>query len=337
MHRVYRNIFLTTFLKMRATLWASQLLVLTTTTAFLPPPPTLGTYRPCRKTNFKMMGSLASRAPEPGKLSVKVGGKALNVWGVLFGASMTAWVVALYPLVLSCAAVSFAFDRKKRRAMDFMVTWWAKLSMLFCGYRPEIIGQEHLPMKGEAVLFAPNHCSYLDILTLSGFLRRPFKYISKIEILRIPLIGWAMNFAGHVALRRADRRSQLETYKAAVSALKNGNSIVAFPEGTRSTDGILQPFKRGPFKMAKDAGVDVIPVAIYDLHKFHPTSALMPLARPKGVQIKILPRISSQNNDVNDILDSAWTSVNSALPPHQQSSVLDDGDDDSTSNAAIAD
>jgi len=109
--------------------------------------------------------------------------------------------------------------------------------MLTVGYAPQIRNPENLPPRGKAVMYIPNHCSYLDILTLSGFLGRPFKYISKIEILRIPLIGWAMGFAGHVAIKRADRRSQLETYKQAVQSLKDGNSLVVFAEGTRSLDG----------------------------------------------------------------------------------------------------
>ena len=187
--------------------------------------------------------------PKPGPLALKLGGKSINLTGLWFGASMTIWVIALYPLVLTCAITSRLFDPKKRRPMDFMVWLWARCSMLTCLHRPKVTGKENLPEKGVPVLIVPNHCSYLDILTLSAFMPRPFKYISKIEILRIPFIGWAMGFAGHIALRRADRRSQLETFKDTVESLKNGNSVVAFAEGTRSADGTLQKFKRGPFKI----------------------------------------------------------------------------------------
>lgn len=190
--------------------------------------------------------------------------------------------------------------------------------MLTCGYRPRVLGLEELPPRGEAVLYVPNHCSYLDILTLSGFLPRPLKYISKIEILRIPLIGWAMSFAGHVALRRSDRRSQLESYKKAVESLKNGNSLTAFAEGTRSVDGRLQPFKRGPFKMALDAGVDVIPLAIRDLHRWHPSSAIMPLGRPRDVELMILPRVTTPGKTPEQILEECHSAVNDALPLHQR-------------------
>lgn len=255
-------------------------------------------------------------AVSPGRLSVKVGGKALNACGVWFVFAMTAWVFALYPLVLSLGLFSFAFDVKRRRAMDWVVSLWARLSMLTCGYRPRVTGE--LPPRGDAVLFVPNHTSYLDILTLSGFLGRPFKYISKIEILRIPLIGWAMSMAGHVALRRSDRRSQLECFTKAVGSLKDGNSLVAFAEGTRSLDGKLSAFKRGPFKMAIESGVDVVPVALKDLHRWHPPAALMPLARPRNVEIQVLPRISTKDKTAEAVLDECYKAVNDALPDHQK-------------------
>jgi len=265
------------------------------------------------------VGVYARGAPAPGRFALTLGGKRLNPVGALFGLSMTAWVVVLYPLVLTCAAASRLFDRARRRPMDAMVRFWAKISMLTCGYRPKLVGAENLPEKGAAALYVPNHGSYLDIFTLSAFLPRDFKYISKIEILRIPLIGWAMGFAGHIALRRADRRSQLESYRAAVASLKAGNSLVAFAEGTRTPDGRLRPFKRGPFKMALDAGVDVIPIALCDVWKYHPPSAIMPLAVPRGVEIKVLPPVKTQGRTADELMAEVQAAVDAALPPHQRS------------------
>ena len=92
--------------------------------------------------------------------------------------------------------------------------------------------------------------------------------MSKIEILDIPLIGWAMRWAGHIAIRRGDRRSQLETFKDTVASLKAGNAVVTFAEGTRSTDGRLANFKAGPFKMAINAGVDIVPVSLVNIWRW---------------------------------------------------------------------
>ena len=120
-------------------------------------------------------------------------------------------------------------------------------SMTICGYTPEVVGLEHLEGVGHC-LYVPNHASFLDILTLTGFVPRPMKYVSEAKILEIPLIGWPMRLAGHVALKRGNRRSQLETFKDTVASLEKGNSLITFAEGGRSVSGKLMPFKRGEAK-----------------------------------------------------------------------------------------
>uniref|UniRef100_A0A7S0W2L7 Phospholipid/glycerol acyltransferase domain-containing protein n=1 Tax=Hemiselmis tepida TaxID=464990 RepID=A0A7S0W2L7_9CRYP len=182
---------------------------------------------------------------------LKVAGKdASPIIGLFFVVACFGWAAVLYPAIGLCYAFGKAFDQKRRRAVDWIVHWWAKLTCLTILYKPKVIGTENLPPQDEAVMYIPNHCSYLDIFTLSGFLPRAFKYVSKIEILRIPLIGWAMQAAGHIAIRRMDKRSQLQTFKDTVECLANGNSIVTFAEGTRSASGRLMSFKKGPIKMA---------------------------------------------------------------------------------------
>ena len=95
--------------------------------------------------------------------------------------------------------------------------------MTMCGYKPEVVGLEHLNGIGHC-LYAPNHTSFLDILTLTGFVPRPMKYVSKADILKIPFIGWPMRLAGHIALHTDSRRSQLETFRKSVGEL-NHNPI----------------------------------------------------------------------------------------------------------------
>ena len=262
--------------------------------------------------------------PKPGPLALKLGGKSINLTGLWFGASMTIWVIALYPLVLTCAITSRLFDPKKRRPMDFMVWLWARCSMLTCLYRPKVTGKEHLPEKGVPVRIVPNHCAYLDILTLSAFMPRPFKYISKIEILRIPFIGWAMGFAKHIAIRRTDRASQLATFKEAVATLQAGNSLVTFPEGTRSKDGRLMDFKKGPFTMAASAGVRVVPVSIVGTHLFQPPSSVLPMAPPRGVRIVVHPPLDAPaKKKEGETMEATKAAVLSALPLSMQPLVPD--------------
>merc|ERR1719454_1645253 len=173
--------------------------------------------------------------------------------------------------------------------------------MMLFGASVTVEGAENLPAAGEPLMYVPNHCSFLDIFVLSGYLPRRFKYISKIEILRIPLIGWAMGFAKHIAISRMDRASQLKTLKDAVETLKDGNSLVTFPEGTRSKDGRLADFKKGPFTMASRAGVRIVPITIVGTHLFQPPGAFTPCAIPRGVRIICHPPLDAPAAKQEDV------------------------------------
>ena len=154
--------------------------------------------------------------------------------------------------------------------------------------------------------------------TRQGTVPRAFKYMSKQEILQIPIIGWAMQMAGHIGIKRMDKRSQLEAFKAAVDALKKGNSVVTFAEGTRSPDGRLQSMKAGPIKMAVKAGVKVVPVSICNLYKWMPATAGTPLAFPQQIEVKIHPAMDTKGKTEEELLNYVYNSVNEGLPDHQK-------------------
>ena len=239
-----------------------------------------------------------------------------KIAGASFALIATVVVIAMYPFVLSAALIGFICDKKRHRYNDFVVQWWARLSMIIFFAKVTVEGVENLPPADEAVMYTPNHCSFLDIFALSGYMPRRFKYISKIEILRIPLIGWAMGFAKHIAIRRTDRASQLKTLRDAIETLKDGNSLVTFPEGTRSKDGRIAAFKKGPFTMASRAGVRIVPISVIGTHLFHPPNAALPWAIPRGVRIVIHPSIDPPAEKQEDkALIAAREAIISALPP----------------------
>ena len=250
------------------------------------------------------------------------GGRVAGVAIVLIHVSglqgSAVWAVVLFPFVLVAYAYSKAFDELKRRAVDFSVSLWAKGAMLSLCYWPTLIGKENLPPDDEPVMYIPNHCSYLDIFTLSGTVPRAFKYMSKQEILAIPIIGWAMQMAGHIGIKRMDKRSQLEAFKAVVDALKKGNSVVTFAEGTRSPDGRLQTMKSGAIKMAQKAGVRIVPVSICNLYKWMPTTALTPMAFPQRVEVKIHPPVDPAGKTEEELLEYVYDCVNEGLPEYQK-------------------
>lgn len=248
-----------------------------------------------------------------------VGKKEVNpVIGLLFLIGAFLWAVVLLPAVIGAYFWSMTFDKLRRRAVDFMVGLWAKGAMVSLLYWPKLTGKDNLPPNQEAVMYIPNHCSYLDIFTLSGIIPRKFKYVSKQEILQIPIIGWAMQMAGHIGIKRMDKRSQLQTFKDTVQAMQNGNSIVTFAEGTRSPDGRLRAFKKGPVKMAIKAGVRIVPVSICNLYRWMPNSAATPLAFPRDVEVKIHPPIDPAGKSEEEVLEYVYKCVDQGLPPYQK-------------------
>jgi 1-acyl-sn-glycerol-3-phosphate acyltransferase len=107
-----------------------------------------------------------------------------------------------------------------------------------------------------------NHESFVDILLISH-LPTEMKWMSKIEILRIPLVGWMMRLARDIPLERGDAASIAKALEASRERLNSKVSVMIFPEGTRSKTGELRPFKTGAFRLAIEAQVPVLPLAVY--------------------------------------------------------------------------
>ena len=214
-----------------------------------------------------------------------------KVFGITFALLTALVVTGIYPLVISATIYSKLFDNERRRANDYVVQWWARTTLTLFGAKVALEGQENLPPPGEAVMYVPNHCSFLDIFSLSGFLPRRFKYISKIEILRIPLVGWAMGFAKHIALARTDRKSQLKTLKEAVETLK-ATPPPPLSASASASSLLLSPLS--PHLSPTHLPCSPLPLLLLSLllpHRPRPNSApLPPPLRPPPLSGGQLPR-----------------------------------------------
>ncbi len=157
-------------------------------------------------------------------------------------------------------AATFLFDRR-RVALHLYSCFWASFYVYMNPlWRCRVVGRERLPWRGPAVIVA-NHLSLVDILVLYG-LYRPFKWVSKAELFRVPFVGWNMSINQYVSLSRGDRDSIRKMWARCLELLRQGSPVLIFPEGTRSDTGRLQAFKDGAFKLASEAGCPLIPVAI---------------------------------------------------------------------------
>ena len=129
--------------------------------------------------------------------------------------------------------------------------------------------------KGQSYVVAANHQSYWDAFLMYGFLGIKFKWIMKKELGKIPFVGWACAMAGHILIERSSRVKSMESIRKAESKLKNGMSVVIFPEGTRTPDGNMGRFKRGAFMISQELKLPILPVTIdgnYDVMSRHAKS-----------------------------------------------------------------
>ncbi|MBN1968754.1 MAG: 1-acyl-sn-glycerol-3-phosphate acyltransferase [Candidatus Delongbacteria bacterium] len=145
--------------------------------------------------------------------------------------------------------------RKKAKKMSHL---WSKSIFKWLNTNVEIINEENIP-EGPVVVIS-NHQSSLDIPLLMCYLKNNPSFIAKKELKRIPVVSFWMNLLGCVYLDRKSPRSALLSFKKAAEIIQSGQSIVIFPEGTRSRE--LKEFKKGSFKLALMAGVPILPVTI---------------------------------------------------------------------------
>jgi len=182
----------------------------------------------------------------------------------LFSAFYWILAVALMPplmvLALAIWAVTRPFDRRLVALHLFTCFWGSVYIWLNPIWRCRVAGRERLPWSGAAVVVA-NHASLLDILVLFE-LFRPFKWVSKAELGRVPFVGWMLRLNDYVLVSRGDRESIRRMMAESRAHLEAGSPLLLFPEGTRTLDGRLQPFKEGGFKLAAEMGIPVFPVAV---------------------------------------------------------------------------
>lgn len=176
--------------------------------------------------------------------------------------SFAAYVaVALYVAVAAPIGMALALAFRWRSLLYVLGHWGVAIGTSLAGIRTRVTGREHLPA-GRAVVFCCNHQSNIDPPILFQALHPRLHVLFKRELTKLPLLGKAFQMGGFVPIDRVSREHSMAAIELAAQSLREGNSFLTFPEGTRSRTGALLPFKRGPFLMALKAQVPVVPVAI---------------------------------------------------------------------------
>jgi 1-acyl-sn-glycerol-3-phosphate acyltransferase len=139
----------------------------------------------------------------------------------------------------------------------------------------------------------PNHLSNFDIPVILAHLKVQFRWLAKSELFRIPLFGFAMKRAGYISIDRSNRRSAFESLTKAAQIIRNGRSVLIFPEGTRSRDQSIKAFKKGGFVLAVESGVPIVPIVIHGTWRIMSKNGLV--IRPGNVTVEILDPIETKD------------------------------------------
>jgi 1-acyl-sn-glycerol-3-phosphate acyltransferase len=185
----------------------------------------------------------------------------LRLWSAAYWAAIVITCPVFFTGLLLVWLLTAWWDRRRVLVHLFSCVWATVFVYVNPRWSLTVTGRERVPWRGPAVLVA-NHASLIDILVLFA-LYRPYKWVSKASNFRIPFIGWGMTLNGYVPLVRGDRASVVAMFEHCARLIRAGSSVMLFPEGTRSRDGRLGPFKDGAFELAVEHGVPLVPIAVH--------------------------------------------------------------------------
>ncbi|MFI5235193.1 MAG: lysophospholipid acyltransferase family protein [Gemmatimonadales bacterium] len=199
---------------------------------------------------------------------------------------LSAIVLAIYYSLTAIVAGLLGVEHHRGGVYDRAGRRWSELVLRWNGVPVKVVGREQLA-PDRTYVFISNHFSFADIWTLFAALPDSLRFISKKELFRVPILGFAMRKAKHIPLDRKNLVAAFSAYEEAAEAIKQGVSAVVFAEGTRSRNGKLHAFKKGPFVLAIAAGVPVVPVWVEGTYAAFPPGALVFRRQPVEVRIGV--------------------------------------------------
>ncbi len=181
-------------------------------------------------------------------------------------AMMWSFLIAILSILI------FPIDYKRKVSNPLMKIWTNTVLFIY-GIKVNVFGAENVEAsKGK--IYISNHASYLDIFVQLAKLPDNVRMIYKKEINRIPVLGWAMWSVGFVALDRVKIRSAMKSLDKAAKKVREGLSVVIYPEGTRTLDGKIGEFKRGMFFLADKSQADIVPVSLSGTFELMPMGTM---------------------------------------------------------------
>lgn len=222
------------------------------------------------------------------------------IWFIYF------WLYLIFvlPVLMKVKKLDKQNRIKERDDLVFKtVQNWARSLVNLAGTKINVIGEENIP-KNEAVVFVSNHQGNFDIPILLGYLNKHKAFIAKKEITKMPIISTWMKYMNCVFMDREDIRQSLQSINQGIEYIKEGYSMVIFPEGTRSIDGQLGEFKPGSLRLASKSGAPIVPITIKGSNKIMGKNSF--IIKPADVDViisaPIYPTSVKDTNKLTEII-----------------------------------
>ncbi len=190
---------------------------------------------------------------------------------------------------------------------------WARLFCIICLVRVKVSGRDNI-RPHTSYVFVANHQGAFDIFSIYGYLGHNFRWMMKKALERIPLVGYSCRVSGHIYVDNSTPSRTRETMQTAERQLAGGMSVVVFPEGARTKDGRMHPFRRGAFQLAMEFNLPVVPITIDGAYRVMPRSAILP--RPGVIKLTIHMPIHAPEggrHELTTLMDESYKAVASAL------------------------
>lgn len=212
------------------------------------------------------------------------------------------WTV-IATLFIGTLVIGTSFFSKTGNLPHILARFWGNTILWVTGIRVTVKGASSLDPE-KPYIYMVNHQSNADIPILLGRLPAQFRWLAKAELFKIPVFSRAMKGCGYISINRSDRKSAFESLDRAAKTIREGTSVLIFPEGTRSMDGEIHSFKKGGFVLAVDAGVPIVPIVINGSRSVMPKKNV--LIKPARIEMDILDSIKTSHytrKNKDDLLD----------------------------------
>ncbi|MBP1676384.1 MAG: phospholipid/glycerol acyltransferase [Bacteroidetes bacterium] len=228
------------------------------------------------------------------------------------------WVIA-FPVLLVLTILTAVFTivlsplLPNSQISYFPARWWGRLFCYLLFVKVRLVGIDKLNPK-QSYVIACNHQSMYDIFVIYGWLPMYFKWMMKAELRKIPLVGKACAAAGHIFINRSNAIAAKHCIEKAEAQLQNGVSVVIFPEGTRTYNGEMGPFKRGAFRIATDLSLPIVPVTLRGCFEVMPRNSFR--ITPGIIEVIVHDPIDVNTylpDNAQGLMNKTWQDIHAGL------------------------